>query len=169
MRKKLGLERARSQKHTVQTIFPTMVELRKKWPLAGAREIKTILHHEKGMSVTRRVYNNFCLVTETFTHSRATIIEYFHTHEKNLVKQRKASRLKRQRFWAAGVNDLIAVDQHDKWKRYGLALHTGIDPFPGKIHWINVWHNNNNPKLILSYYLRMIRKTGRKWKCFSKF
>ena len=59
MRKKLGLERARSQKHTVETIRPTMTELRKKWPLAGAREMKTILHREKGMSVTRHVYDYF--------------------------------------------------------------------------------------------------------------
>jgi hypothetical protein len=59
----------------------------------------------------------------------------------------------RRRFWAAGVNDLIAVDQHDKWKRFGLALHVGEDPFCGVIQWLRVWHNNNNPKLVLSYYL----------------
>ena len=70
-----------------------------------------------------------------------------------MVKERKARRLKRRRFWAAGVNDLIAVDQHDKWKRFGLALHIGEDPFCGVIQWLRVWHNNNNPKLVLSYYL----------------
>jgi hypothetical protein len=53
MCKQLGLERARSQNHTVETIHLTMTELRKKWPLAGAHEMKTILHREKGMSVTR--------------------------------------------------------------------------------------------------------------------
>jgi hypothetical protein len=54
---------------------------------------------------------------------RSLVIEYFHVYEPDLVKERKARRLKRSRFWAAGVNDLIAVDQHDKWKRFGLALH----------------------------------------------
>jgi len=70
--------------------------------------------------------------------------------------------LKRRRFWAAGVNDILAVDQHDKWKRFGLSLHKGIDPFPGVIHWIKVWWTNSNPKLILSYYLEVVQKSGRK-------
>jgi hypothetical protein len=65
-----------------------------------------------------------------------------------LVRQRKARRLKRRRFWAAGVNDIWAFDQHDKWKRFGLAFHIGEDPFPSVTHWLKVWHNNNNPKLI---------------------
>jgi hypothetical protein len=51
---------------------------------------------------------------------------YFRVYEPNLVRERKEGRLKRRRFWAAGVNDMLAVDQHDKWKRFGLALHTGI-------------------------------------------
>jgi hypothetical protein len=34
------------------------------------------------------------------------------------------------------VNDLFAVDQHDKWLHFGLALHTGIEPFSGRIMWI---------------------------------
>lgn len=88
------------------------------------------------------------------------VIKYFRTYEEDLVKERKARRLKRRRFWSAGVNDMVAVDQHDKWKRFGLALHTGIDPFPGKVHWMKVWHTNNNPKIILSYYLEFIEKFG---------
>jgi hypothetical protein len=79
---------------------------------------------------------------------------------RELVRERKARRLRRRRFWSAGVNDLLSVDQHDKWKRFGLALHIGIDPFPGRIQWLKVWHTNNNPKLILSYYLEFIDKFG---------
>ncbi|KAG2145936.1 uncharacterized protein EDB93DRAFT_1086874, partial [Suillus bovinus] len=56
-------------------------------------------------------------------------------------------------FWAASINDLFAVDQHDKWLRFGLALHTRIEPFSGCIMWMRVWHSNRNPQLILSYYL----------------
>ena len=48
-----------------------------------------------------------------------------HTYEPDLVKQRIRRRLKRRRFWSAGVNDMWCVDQHDKLKKYGLALHTG--------------------------------------------
>ena len=88
---------------------------------------------------------------------------YFRVYEPDLVRERKAGRLKRRRFWAAGVNDMLAVDQHDKWKRFGLALHTGIDPFPGRIHWIKVWWTNSNPKLILSYYLEFVENCKRKF------
>ncbi|KAG0702528.1 hypothetical protein DFH29DRAFT_1046162 [Suillus ampliporus] len=55
-----------------------------------------------------------------------------------------------------GVNDLFAMDQHDKWLRFGLALHTEIEPFSGRIMWMRVWHSNRNPQLILSYYLNTL-------------
>jgi hypothetical protein len=63
---------------------------------------------------------------------------YFATYEPDLVRQRKARRLRRKRFWAACVNDLFAVDQHDKWLRFGLALHTGIEPFSVRIMWMRI-------------------------------
>jgi hypothetical protein len=87
---------------------------------------------------------------------------YFANYEVDLVCQRKAQRLWRKRFWAAGVNDLFAVDQHDKWLRFGLALNTGIEPFSGRIMWMRVWHSNRNPQLILTYYLETIQELGRK-------
>ncbi|KAG1829967.1 hypothetical protein EV424DRAFT_1343859 [Suillus variegatus] len=52
------------------------------------------------------------------------------------------------------------VDQHDKWLKYGLGLHTSIEPFSGRIMWIRVWHSNRNPQLILSYYLDTLEKLG---------
>lgn len=66
---------------------------------------------------------------------------YFAIYEPDLVRERKAQRL-----------------------RFGLALHTGIEPFSGRIMWIRVWHSNRNPQLILSYYLDTIQTLGRK--CF---
>ncbi|KDR77552.1 hypothetical protein GALMADRAFT_65908 [Galerina marginata CBS 339.88] len=140
-RKRMGLLSTRQQNHTVKTIRDSMVALRKRFPKAGAREMSFLLFHEMGMSVSRHI-----------------IVVYFRVYEHDLVRERKAGRLKRRRFWAAGVNDMVAVDQHDKWKRFGLALHTGVDPFPGRIHWLKVWWTNSNPKLILSYYLEVIEK-----------
>jgi hypothetical protein len=55
MRKQMGLERTRSQNHDLQTIQIPMIELRKKYPMAGAREMTSLLFHEKGMSVSRSV------------------------------------------------------------------------------------------------------------------
>jgi len=83
-------------------------------------------------------------------------------HEPDLVQQHKANRLHLRRFWAAGMNDIFAIDQHDKWLKYGLGLHTSIEPFSGHIMWIRVWHSNQNPQLILSYYLDTLETLGRK-------
>ncbi|KAI6113609.1 hypothetical protein EDD16DRAFT_1693689 [Pisolithus croceorrhizus] len=112
-----------------------MVELRVIYPNAGARKMISLLHHERNM-------------------------KYFATYEPHLVRQRKARRLQRRRFWAAGVNDLWAVDQHNKWNRFGLALHTGVELFSGKILWIHIWHSNRNPQLILTYYLDVVEELG---------
>ncbi|KAF8076875.1 hypothetical protein FPV67DRAFT_1559232 [Lyophyllum atratum] len=109
-RDRLGLERTRQQKHTLQSIREPMLSLRHQYPKAGAIDMKGLLFHEKGMSVSR--------------------------------------------------SDILAVDQHDKWMRFGLRLHTGIDPFAGRIHWLKVWWTNSNPKLIGGYYLDFINETG---------
>lgn len=60
---------------------------------------------------------------------RRVMETYFHTNEPHLLRQRKVNRLRRRRFRAAGVNDMWTVDQHDKWLRFGLALHVGVEPF----------------------------------------
>ncbi|KAJ7032562.1 hypothetical protein C8F04DRAFT_900393, partial [Mycena alexandri] len=69
--------------------------------------------------------------------------------------------LKRKRSWAAGVNDLWAVDQHDKWKyKFGLALHSGIDPFVGRIQWMKIWWTTVIPDSYFSYYLDTVQERG---------
>jgi hypothetical protein len=87
------------------------------------------------------------------------------TYEPEGLSERKARRLKRKRFWAAGVNDIWAIDQHDKWQRFGLRLHTGIEPYSGFILWIKIWWSNSNPRLILHYYAEAALKY--KGTCFS--
>ncbi|KAG2359559.1 hypothetical protein BDR07DRAFT_1452328 [Suillus spraguei] len=139
----MGLLRTRQQSHTIESIREAMIELRKAYPNAGAQEMVILLFHKKEMSVSRNLVIAYCAI-----------------YEADLVHQQKARHLKRRRFWAAGINDLFAVDQHDKWLRFGLALHTGVEPFSGRIMWIRVWHSNCNPQLILTYYLETIQKLG---------
>ncbi|KAJ7077312.1 hypothetical protein B0H15DRAFT_1003903 [Mycena belliarum] len=144
MREAMGLFRSRKQGHDVDSIREAMQRLRAQYPKAGQREISGLLFHEEDMSVPRSV-----------------ITSYFAIYEPELVRQRRANRLKRKRFWAAGVNDLWAVDQHDKWKyKFGLALHSGLDPFIGRIHWLKIWWTNSNPRLILSFYLDTVAESG---------
>ncbi|THU77015.1 hypothetical protein K435DRAFT_703391, partial [Dendrothele bispora CBS 962.96] len=131
----------------VEDIIEDMISLRQWYPVAGAKGIKKLFRHERQKEVARRVF-------------KSVIEDYFRLYEPDLLRARKRRRLKRRRFWAAGVNDVWCVDQHDKLKRYGLALHTGIDPFSGKIKWMRVWHSNSNPRLIFRYYLETIKQDG---------
>jgi len=54
----MGLLRTRQQGHTVESIHQAMIELRERFPLAGAREMSSLLFHERDMSVSR--YEKLC-------------------------------------------------------------------------------------------------------------
>ncbi|KAI6142101.1 hypothetical protein BKA82DRAFT_3985463, partial [Pisolithus tinctorius] len=131
--KQLGLLHTCQQGHTCESIQDVMVEMRKMYPDVGVHEMIGLLFHEHSMA-------------------------YFVTYEPHLLKSCKANHLQCRRFWAASVNNIWAVDQHDKWLCFGLALHTGIKPFSGRILWTRVWHSNRNPQLILSYYLNTVKE-----------
>jgi hypothetical protein len=51
----MGLRRTRQQGHTIESIHEAMLDLRQIYPNAGAREMISLLFHEKGMSVARYV------------------------------------------------------------------------------------------------------------------
>ena len=163
IRKKLGLLKAKQQDHSLESIHEAMKAVRVRFPNAGAQEFVSHLFAEHAMCVSRYdplscfVYPRSLLNNSIHSH---LIVNWFRIFEPDLIRQRKARSLKRRRFWAAGVNDMLAVDQHDKWKHFGLALHTGIDPFSGRTHWIKVYWNNNNPKVIASYYFGFIEENG---------
>ena len=53
-----------------------------------------------------------------------------------------------------------SIDQHDKWGRFGLWLHLGIDPFTGRFAWLKTWWCNRNPRLLINYYLDAGRQVG---------
>jgi len=95
-------------------------------------------------------------------HCRSAVLKFLNELEPIAVAQRKKGRFRRKRFWSAGVMDILTCDQHDKWKRFGLWLHVGLDPYPGRIAWLKVWWCNRNPFLIASYYLEAGRKVGGK-------
>ncbi|KAF4568135.1 hypothetical protein AB1N83_012342 [Pleurotus pulmonarius] len=143
MREKLGLIRSRKAGLGVDDIRPAMSVLREIYPRAGMRDMKRLLMEEHNLAVTRSVLS-----------------EYFLLYEPHLIRARRSQRFRRKRFWAAGVMDMLCCDQHDKWKRFGLRLHTAIDPFIGKIHWIKIWYTNSHPVLIASYFLDDAEESG---------
>jgi hypothetical protein len=63
-------------------------------------------------------------------------------------------------FYAAGVNHLWAIDQHDKWLRFGLHMHVCIEPFVGKILWMVVWWTTSDPLYVAKQYFNAIQAFG---------
>jgi hypothetical protein len=83
-------------------------------------------------------------------------MRYLHETESEAVKACKRCRFKRRRFFAAGVNEIWAMDQHDKWgPRFGLWLHNCINPFIGINNWLKVWWTNKKPRLIAKFFWNM--------------
>ncbi|KAF8583667.1 hypothetical protein K439DRAFT_1661145 [Ramaria rubella] len=142
MHGQLGLQSIRQQNHDLDSALPALQHIRARYPKAGLHDMRLHMLHEEGVKVSR-------------------VIEgFFLTYEPEGIKERKACHLKCKRFWAAGVDDIWAIDQHDKWKHFHLWLHTGVEPYSGKILWLRVWWTNKNPKLILHYYLEAVQELG---------
>ena len=99
-----------------------------------------------------------CINTQSI--ERPVISDYLRTIEPDAVQARHYQRFKRRTFLSIGPNEMWSLDQHDKFKRYGLFFHVGLDPFPGVIHWCKVWWTVRNPKLIARFYLDAARDIG---------
>lgn len=81
-------------------------------------------------------------------------------YEPEQLQLRKRRLVKRRQYYCAGVNHIWAIDQHDKWKRFGLWLHVGLDVFSGNILWMRAYWTNSNPRLICKYHLDVIQEVG---------
>jgi hypothetical protein len=90
------------------------------------------------------------------------ISRLLNTVEPEQVNKRCRRALKRRRFWAAGVNDVWPQNQHDKWGRFGLWLHAGLEAFSGEINWLKIWWMNKNPRLVAKYYIDTCWRIGGK-------
>jgi hypothetical protein len=88
------------------------------------------------------------------------IEKWFRTNYPEALRERKLRRWKRKVFVAAGVNHIWPMDQHDKWKRFGLWLHVATDAFSGKILWLKIWWTNRNPRLICGWFLDTVQELG---------
>ena len=97
-------------------------------------------------------------------YKRPVISEYLRQSEPDAVeapsRRHKTIEVERQPFLAVGPNEMWCLGQYDKFKRYGLFFHVGLDPYPGVIHWCKVWWTVRNPKLIAHFYLNATRENG---------
>jgi len=65
--------------------------------------------------------------------------------------------LQRRRYFSRGPNHTWHCDGYDKLKPFGFALHGCIDGFSRKILWLHCGTTNNDPKVILHYYLATVQ------------
>ncbi|KAL0949185.1 hypothetical protein HGRIS_009263 [Hohenbuehelia grisea] len=143
-RKELGLLSTRQQRHDINSISAAVDAIRAAFPSRGANTITKQLRLKHGIHVSRK-----------------TVSLYLQLVDPEGVQARRQRRFVRHRFYAAGINDIWAQDQHDKWgPRFGLWLHCGIDPFSGFNNWMHVWWTNKNPRLITKYFLDAVRELG---------
>ncbi|KAF8125216.1 hypothetical protein K438DRAFT_2002219 [Mycena galopus ATCC 62051] len=142
-RTEMGLLGTRQRAVTWEELEPIYDKLRQKFPNMGARSMVTTLRQQHGIKVP-----------ESF------LLQAFKVVDADGVQRRKRKKFKRKCFYAAGVMDIICFDQHDKWKRFGLWLHIGLEPFSGRIVWLRIWWTNRNSKLVTSYYINGCRPIG---------
>ncbi|KAF8056048.1 hypothetical protein FPV67DRAFT_1566782 [Lyophyllum atratum] len=143
LRTKLGLKGARQQTTSFEDIKPLVDKIRTRFPTMGARGMVTLLRQDYELKVPEQ-----------------QLLDFFKETEPDAVAARKSQKFRRKRFWAAGVMDIWAIDQHDKWQRFGLWMHCSIDPYPGRVAWLKIWWCDRNTHLINGYYISAGRKVG---------
>lgn len=72
------------------------------------------------------------------------------------VLARCKRRLVRRTYRSSGPNATWHMDGYDKLKPFGIALSGCIDGYSRKLLWLEAYSTNNNPKVILGYYLTAV-------------
>ena len=79
---------------------------------------------------------------------RDMFLQMMHEIDPEGVRQRKAERLVRQRYYAQGPNYVWHVDGYDKLKPYGFCFNGAItDGYSRRILWLEVSNSNNSSVL----------------------
>ncbi|KZT52803.1 hypothetical protein CALCODRAFT_441053 [Calocera cornea HHB12733] len=135
-RKEWRLPSVKQQAHTFETIAPYVEQVRLYTNnRLGSKSIRDHLRQER------------ILV------SRKLVQDYNQAVDADGNRQRLVKRLKPQFNWSTGLHECWSMDQHDKWRRFGLFLHVGLEEFSNYVLWLKVWWTNSNPRLIASFYL----------------
>ena len=76
------------------------------------------------------------------------------------VSARARKRLRRRTYISVGPNFTWHVDEYDKLKPFGFAIHGAIDGYSRKILWLNVSSSNNNPRNIAFHFVNCVETFG---------
>ena len=74
---------------------------------------------------------------------------------------RKKKTIKRRTYETNWPFDLFHIDENDKLKRFGFAIHGCIDRFSRKLIWLFVSTTNNDLLIVANFYLKAITNLDR--------
>ena len=74
------------------------------------------------------------------------------------VELRSRNVIRRRVYETKGPFHVFHIDGHDKLKKWGFALHGGIDGFSRKVLWLNVSTTNNDPLVVANYFLQCVTR-----------
>ena len=73
-------------------------------------------------------------------------------------ENRSLKKFTRRKYTSVEPNYMWHIDGCDKLKPFGFAIHGAIDGYSRKILWLHTGSSNNNPRVIVSYYLDCVSK-----------
>ena len=88
---------------------------------------------------------------------RVTVMRALQVIDPEGVRNRRAHRLQRRKYRTPGPIFLWHLDGWDKLKPYGFCVHGCVDGFSRRILWLEVGSTNNNPNVIVDYFLSTVQ------------
>ena len=105
----------------------------------------------RDMTRRLRLRHNLVVTRDTVMHALRVI-------DPQGVENRRRHRLQRRRYCTPGPNFLWHLDGWDKLKPYGFCVHGCMDGFSRRILWLEVGSTNNDPKVVVNYFLSTVQQ-----------
>ena len=102
-----------------------------------------------------RMMHQRCL-QQGYIVSHSTIRTLQHLLDPEGIERRKKHRLHRRQYRSNGPNQTWHMDGYDKIKPFGIAISGCIDGYSRQVIWLEAYYTNNDPHVILGYYINTI-------------
>jgi len=113
-----------------------------------------------GSSIGYRLMHQRLRLNHSITIDRETVRKLMKGLDPEGVECRSKRKFQRRKYHSMGPNFIWHLDGYDKLKPFGFCIHGCIDGFSRRILWLEVGLSNNNPRVIVQYFIDCIRQTG---------
>ena len=119
------------------------------------------IRNELGSSLSlvgyRQMYENLTLKYNINTSKEKVRVALLEVDPEG-VEQRRSRTIQRRSYYTEGPGDVFHIDGNDKLKKWGFAIHGGVDGFSRKILWLTVATTNNEPIAVANLFLNCVRR-----------